>query len=50
MTVKTASILVIMQCNECDACVFFFVVPAFVGQLDNKIIREGTSVSLNCLN
>ena len=25
-----------------------FVVPALVGQLDNKTVREGTSVSLNC--
>ena len=27
----------------------FFVVPAFVSQLDSKTVREGTSVSLNCI-
>ena len=26
-----------------------FVVPAFVSQLDSKTVREGTSVSLNCI-
>ena len=26
-----------------------FVVPAFVSQLDNKTVTEGTSVSLNCI-